>query len=118
MELNYFGTNLTTAGHYFWILNKYGFNRSKVYFSNIPFDPEQLPRPHIGNIDVHQFGEYAICAVKGSPYDKRGGCKSVFWLIGNLAQLEEAMLSTPVVKEIIEGIPENTALVYREFPNK
>ena len=108
-ELQYFGTDLSSYGHYFWKLEGEQLRRSKVFFDDLPFNPEQLlpAGTEKGLIWYGQVGDYAICAIAGSCFDKRGGTKSVFWTQASLAshQWKAAILSMPIARKMIEQMP-------------
>jgi hypothetical protein len=85
-ELYYFGTSTTTAGHYFWTLSE-RMESSRMWFRDIPFNPEQLlgkRQVDKGQAFYFQIEGYSIIHIEGSPYDKRGGSKSVFWVHGDV----------------------------------
>lgn len=107
--LDYFGTDLRSAGHYFWQLEGENFNKSKTWFKDIPFDPETLLPVHTekGTVRYFREGGYAICAIAGSPIDKRYGTKSVFWTkeFIKLGHMKAIILSIPAAKKIIDQMP-------------
>lgn len=115
MDLHYFGTDISSAGHYFFILKGNHFCNSRVNFKDLPFNPEGLPLSKT-NGDVETFlitdfkrGKfYCILAICGSPVDRRGGCKSVFWIEGgDMKTLDTVIRETPVAMEIINKMPFN-----------
>jgi hypothetical protein len=112
-KLNYFGTSLDSAGHYFWILEGERIQRSDLWFSKIPFNPEELPKyekgePQIkGDVKFYHSNGYSICAIYGSCFDKRLGCRSVFFIYEVLTNNEmmQLILAIPIVKKIIDKMP-------------
>lgn len=112
MEIEYFGTLLDQAGHGFYILTN-GFDRNKTRFQNLPFNPEGLPfhsreRNYIdGTVRFYNAFGFTICAIAGSPYDKRGGSKSIFFVQEDLTRevFEEKLKSNPVVQKILKHMP-------------
>lgn len=108
--IKYFGTSLTVAGHYFWELDGVDMRRSKIYFGDLPFNPEDLvPVTRTkGEIETFRFeGGYAVLAIAGSCKDTRLGTKSVFWLIGDYsdAMLKKRIQGCPAAMKIINQMP-------------
>jgi hypothetical protein len=111
--MNYFGTNLDSAGHYFWELENWKMKRSEIWFNDIPFNPEELPKyekgeeQNKGDVKYYHSNGYNICAINGSCIDKRHGCHSVFFATDELTnnQLKDKILSIPIAKKIIEQMP-------------
>lgn len=110
LEIFYFGTSLTTAGHYFHTVKDISLHEiyDKSMWEELPFNPEELPKncKKLGEYEYLQIGEYSIIAFLGSPYDRRGGCKSVFFVKANLTENElyEMVTDRPIVLKIIEKI--------------
>lgn len=112
MRIEYFGTSMTAPGHYFWIVNPESLTHSNRRFEALPFNAEQLPwrdgkyLEQRGQYTIHNFAGFTIVAFSGSPIDKRGGCKSVFFVEGNLSNEEIMKLlnETPMAMRIIKGI--------------
>ncbi len=86
--LEYFGTQLDCAGHYFFTLTDNGFMRSelsKLGWDKLPFNPETIfdnlndIKYITGKVVYDRINGYTICAIVGSCFDKRHGCKSVFF---------------------------------------
>lgn len=108
--LNYFGTNLTEAGHYFWTLDEDILSRSRLSFSDLPFNPENLPisikgiRNEKGKIDFHNVFGYSIIAIEGSCSDDRWGSHSIFWVAETITyeEMKKQLLNIPIFKKIIE----------------
>ena len=98
--LPYFGTDLTSYGHYFWLLDGSKFIYQPLDFSVWPFNPEQIPERDApkGEVKYVQIAGYSICAISGSCKDTRGGTKSVFWVKGEVepADLKEMILAVPI----------------------
>ena len=111
--MNYFGTDLERAGHYFWTIEGDNILKSDLWFNKIPFDPETMPTYSKGQVankgDVQYFysNGYSICAIYGSCIDKRHGCRSVFFIAENLTnnELMDKILSIPIAKKMIDQMP-------------
>lgn len=105
-EINYFGTSLDTHGHYFWILDNDTLRKSEIWFSKIPFNPEDY-RLMNGETKFEYVEDYSILRIGGSCYDKRGGCKSVFFIKEILSQDQMfiKLRNTPIFMEIINQMP-------------
>ncbi len=108
-NLFYYGTGLDSAGHFFWTLHDGRLVSSNIYFNNIPFDPESLIKNDqpLGTVRYLKFGDYKVCAIMGSCYDKRLGSKSVFWTTEDIrfGDFKNIILSIPIGKKIIEQMP-------------
>ena len=108
--MNYFGTNLSVAGHYFWDLKGDRMEMSKIYFKDIPFDPYdgQKYKPK-GTVTFMQVEDYSICVITGSCIDGRNGTVSTFFVKEKLSlpELKERILSIPIAKKIIDQMPFN-----------
>ncbi len=112
-EIKYFGTDLDQAGHFFWTIDK-EYKRS-IYggvtktFNALPFNPEGFfhSAPN-GTVLYAYIQEFSICAIQGSCYDKRPGCKSVFYVeepMFNLKEWKDVIESFPPAKAIIDKMP-------------
>ena len=107
--INYFGTDLTSAGHYFFEVKDNYMGASNLDFKNVPFNPEEMPRRDKGEPrtkgDVRFYHEngYTICAIEGAPSDDRWGTKSVFWAkeIIDFDKFMDILLSMPIVNRMI-----------------
>lgn len=108
-SLHYFGTSLDCAGHYFWIAEGDRLKQSKVYFKDLPFNPEDMFDPYAskGIVHYHQIQDYKICAIQGSCFDKRNGTKSIFWTQEDIEikHFKSIILSIPILKKMIEQMP-------------
>ena len=112
MEIEYYGTLLDQAGHGFYTLTN-DFDRNRTRFENLPFNPEGLPfhsreKDYIdGIVRFYNVFGFTICAIAGSPYDKRGGSKSIFFVQEDLTRevFEEKLKANPVVQKIIKQMP-------------
>lgn len=118
-SIYYFGTDTRSAGHYFWHITENSIYGSTLAFpdgsdkgitkwSNHPFDAEALPISKTnGDVEFHFINGYSICAICGSPADKRPGCKSVFFVKGKISNegLKEHIMSLLPAKEIIDKMP-------------
>lgn len=112
MKLEYFGTSMNDSGHYFWIIYAESMSHSNRRFEKMPFNAEQLPwrdGKHLdvkGQSSIHNFAGFTIYAISGSPKDKRGGCKSVFFVEEHLTneQMMQLITNTPMAMRIVNGI--------------
>ena len=114
--IGYFGTTLTEHGHYFFNINKDRFvSRGDLNFKDFPFNPERLieswvksnrASPIKGQRFYFQIEGWSILYFEGSPIDRRGGTKSVFFVKRNLNENQMLSLvhSSPLAKKIIESI--------------
>lgn len=109
MILEYFGTSLTTAGHYFFQLSGDYMGSSRRKFGNTIFNAEyDIPGGvKLGHVCLYQCGNYSILRIEGSCYDKRGGCKSVFFVqsIITWEELSDLIKNTPIAMKIIQQMP-------------
>ena len=107
--LDYYWTDLTSAGLYFWILQKEKLLKSKVSFRDLPFNPEDIVAPYTdkGLITYLEIDGYYICGISGSCRDNRSGAKSIFWTKEKIdfKDFENIVLSIPIGKQIIEQMP-------------
>jgi len=107
--MNYFGTDLDHAGHYFFETDDDILRSSKISFKDIPFNPECLTEhvKWIGDVRWHQIEDYTICAIEGSCKDHRPGSHSVFWVKEKISfdELKQLILSTPICAKIINQMP-------------
>lgn len=111
--LNYFGTSLREAGHYFWNLDEDILSRSRLSFSDLPFNPENLPieikgvRNKKGKVDFYNAFGYSIIAIEGSCSDSRWGSHSIFWVAETITyeEMKIQLLNKTIVKKIIEQMP-------------
>lgn len=105
--MHYYGTDLEMAGHYFWDIEGERMTKSLITFERIPFDPESLPvatENKNGYVEYWHFGNYTVCTILGSCYDKRPASKSVFFCKGWLVekQMKKRILEIPIAAKIIE----------------
>lgn len=107
--LFYYGTALDVAGHYFWNLSNDKMNSAKIYFKDIPFNPEDIVAPYTGKglVTYLEVDGYYICGISGSCRDNRSGTKSVFWTKEKIdfKDFKNIILSIPIGKQIIEQMP-------------
>lgn len=107
--MNYFGTELTSAGHYMWEMEGTGLYKNKMRLENCPFNPEALPylKYRNGDVGYYQCFGFTILAICGSCKDNRPASKSIFWIEGNFTaeQMKEKILAIPIGKKIIEQMP-------------
>ena len=112
MDIEYYGTPLDQAGHGFHTLTTF-FDRNRTRLENLPFNPEGLPfhsreRCYInGTVRFYNVFGFTICAITGSPYDKRGGSKSIFFVQEDLTRevFEAQLKANSVVQKIIKQMP-------------
>jgi len=106
--IEYFGTGLDMAGHYFHTLTDYRIDENKTKFTDLPFNPESIiAYKPLGTVEYHEFGEFKVCAIEGSCRDRRPGSHSIFWTTNNiqLDEFKDIILSIPIAKKIIEQMP-------------
>jgi hypothetical protein len=107
--MNYFGTDLTSYGHYFWHLEGNQLAYKKLDFNGLPFSPEKIVHSDAlkGTAVFCKMAGYSIYAIAGSCKDTRGGTKSVFWVEGDVepAALKASILAVPIAKKMIEQMP-------------
>lgn len=114
LKLIYFGTNISSAGHYFWNVSADGNTIIARHFSEeiLPFDIERIVPTDRGEktlytvfTDTSGF-PITVLAFEGSPYDKRGGCKSVFLSAGEHSEddMIEAIKKSPVCTLILKEV--------------
>lgn len=112
--LYYFGTNLNSAGHYFYEANGKTLLGLPGYgFKDIPFSPESVPLSrNKGDVERYVMTDFArgksytIIAICGSPADTRQGCRSVFWIEGgDFEKLDKLIRGTPAAMAIINKMP-------------
>lgn len=112
-KYNYFGTDTTRAGHYFWILGEGQHSSSLSPFKLLPFNPEEFTKQgkwdfkKKGSVEIHKNGDYSILAISGSAIDQRSGCKSVFFFKQDLDknELVAKIKSIPSAMKIIKTMP-------------
>jgi hypothetical protein len=113
MKMEYFGTALDCAGHFFWELKGSEMHQTKQWFDKIPFNPEDMPRherPYIrrkGEAVFYCENGYSILAIEGAPADTRWGSKSVFFLKEVLTKEEmiNKIYGIPIAVMIIDTMP-------------
>ena len=113
MKIEYFGTDLKSPGHRFWLVEGESLIRSDRKFDDLPFNPENLPAGdknrsiQKGYVEFRQESGFTIMAIAGSCSDSRGGAKSIFFVTEILSREEmlKAMKSIPAVVEIIDAMP-------------
>ena len=106
--MNYFGTDLRSAGHYFWDLIGESMGKSKLYFKDIPFDPYVGQKLRKGEVHFSNCGNYwTYLVIGGSCIDERNGCVSTFFVNEKITyeEMKERILSIPIAKKIIEQMP-------------
>ena len=106
--MEYFGTNLTEAGHYRWDISSDRMMRINYRFEELPFHPENLTNnlPK-GDVIFYQGGEFTVIGIAGSPKDTRPGTKSIFWVKENLSRQEMfgKIQMNPIAMKIINAMP-------------
>ena len=109
--MNYFGTNLDECGHYYWIVEGNSIYKDYGRHSDdYPFNPENMPyygevkSRILGFVKFFRIDGYVICAIYGSCYDKRGGCKSVFFTKEKLTneEMKNKILSIPIAVKMFD----------------
>lgn len=107
--LDYFGTDVDCAGHFFWRLEGNRIRKTDCWFNKIPFNPEELlpPLTPKGTVKYFRVDKYAVIAIAGSCADNRNGTKSVFWTDKEvkLGDLKAIIHSIPIAKKIIKTMP-------------
>lgn len=104
--IRYFGTDLSSAGHYFWQMGTeslYGLN-----FKDFPFNPERMPTSQRnGDVEFYHIDGWSIMAICGSCKDKRPGSKSVFFIKQEMPdnELLNLIRSIPIANKIINAMP-------------
>lgn len=109
--MNYYGTNLTEYGHYFWKLND-----TQLIYKGLdgkdekpPFSPGDFlgSNAEKGLVGYFRLKGYSIIAIAGSCKDTRGGTKSVFWVKGEVepTALKDMILAIPIAEKMIEQMP-------------
>lgn len=96
--MEYFGTDLKSAGHYRWNIDNGTMSKMYCHFlSGLPFHPEQLTEnlPK-GEVIFYQGGGFTVIGISGSCSDQRGGTKSIFWV-------EEIISKHQMIKRINEN---------------
>ena len=103
--MNYFGTDLTTHGHYRFVLDYHRMSKVTYRFEQLPFHPEELTNnlPK-GEVVFYQGGGVTVIGIAGSCKDDRPGTKSIFWIdeIVSFGVLKERIFNTPSAKMIID----------------
>ena len=108
-DLEYYGTTLDSAGHYFFNLVRGDFGRSIRRLGQVPFNPEGLPyvgvglEPANGTVRFYNMAGFTICAIGGSPADHRTGSKSIFFVEEDMTReaFEERLKKDGLVMKII-----------------
>jgi len=107
--MNYFGTDLNSAGHYFWELEGETFIKKDYNFKIVPFNPENLPMINNkkGHVEFHNAFGYSILAIAGSCADSRWATESIFWVKETISysEMKEKILSIPIAKQILDKMP-------------
>lgn len=106
--MNYFGTDLSSAGHFFFKLNGDRLDRGEFNFKDLPFDPYVGQKLKNGEVCFMNVGNYfTALVIGGSCTDSRGGCVSTFFVKEKItySEMKERILSFPIAKKIIEKMP-------------
>lgn len=111
----YFGTNLRSAGHYFWELYGDEMRSLRMAFDKIPFNPEELlttskgePRRDKGeSLWLDTIKGYSILAIEGSCSDGRLGTCSVFFIQKEISYTEfvSILQNTAIAQKILKQMP-------------
>lgn len=102
----YFGTSPHAYGHYLWELAG-GLYRSRMPYSEIPFDPYEHKNNPKGHTVFVQSQAYTALHIAGSCKDERGGTVSVFWVNDPRPKADFLLMlkSNPTAMQIIEAMP-------------
>ena len=106
--MEYFGTNLTSAGHYRWNLNNDYLQSGSIDFHGLPFNPEGLTKDiPKGGVIFYQGGGFTVLGISGSCSDDRPGTKSIFWVkeIISKSKIIDKIKSNKLASEIINKMP-------------
>ena len=107
--MNYYGTDLTSKGHYPFEVGKESLYSARYRLSDVPFNPEGLPykKHQNGDIGFYHFCGLTILAICGSCSDTRPGSKSVFWIEGTYTQqaIKDYLLKNTVTAKMIDQMP-------------
>lgn len=105
--MEYFGTNLTEAGHYRWNIDD-RMTKINYRFEELPFHPENLTNnlPK-GDVIFYQGGGYTLIGIAGSCKDGRPGTKSIFWVKETITrdELIKRLMANKTAVEIIAKMP-------------
>lgn len=101
----YYGTKLDSNGHYYWNIDDYFRNDYKIG-ENLPFNPYFIKGEKKGTSHFFQIFGYTGIAISGSPYDKRLGTVSVFFVTEQRTkeQMIACIRTTPIALQIIEKL--------------
>ena len=105
--MKYFGTDLTTHGHYVFELSDSSMTKLGINFKGLPFHPEQLTNDLVkGSVIYYQGGGFTVIGISGSCVDTRSGTKSIFWVndILTRSQMIDLIFKTPIAKRIIDQL--------------
>jgi hypothetical protein len=111
--MNYYGTDLDSAGHHFWVLEGDSLYRGRISFADCPFNPEALPYrgrgqgSKNGETQFYHFAGFSIYAIEGSCSDRRPASKSIFFVEKEMEeeQMKSLILAIPIAKKIIQKMP-------------
>lgn len=107
-KMQYFGTDLHTHGHYFWIITDEWLERSGVDFNSLSFNPYNIVKKDSskGTTVWRQTDEFSILGIVGSCKDERGGTVSVFFTEEKLNQEEmiAKLKDMPVVMDMFKAM--------------
>ncbi|HET6991021.1 MAG TPA: hypothetical protein VFJ43_06840 [Bacteroidia bacterium] len=105
--LHYFGTNLATYGHYFWLLREDAMEGGPGIYLKLPFDPYDGKKLKKGEIKFFIIDGYTVLIIGGSCLDERPGCVSTFFIYKEMTfeEMKKLIISTPIAKRIIEQMP-------------
>lgn len=106
--MEYFGTDLDRAGHFFWLIEDGRLKGSNRTFKSLPFNPEELNNHlPVGEVIFYQGGGFTVIGITGSCYDRRPGSKSVFW-VNDIISKETMIfqiMQNKIAREIIHKMP-------------
>lgn len=120
LTLWYFGTDASTAGHYFHTMGEKYMQKSRTWFNDWPFNPETVAnKPNAkewssdtglkrGDAKFFQIDGHSIWYVEGSAADSRSGTKSVWWVkkLITKQELKEIILANEPSRVLIAGMKE------------
>ena len=106
--MNYFGTDLKEAGHYFF----------KLFDNNMCYNWDWLDKPPIsykniydkenskakGTIRFYKENDYSVCAIEGSCSDGRWNTVTIFFEKGDFTneEMKEKILSIPIAVKMFD----------------
>lgn len=104
--INYFGTNDTSAGNYWWEINEHSMQNIGL-FPPLSTHPEEMVNTGtpFGEVKYFEQDGFNFCAISGAPHDTRGGTKSVFWVKEKPDNWRKFLTANQVCKRLIDKMP-------------